>query len=119
MKILWRSCSVSSQSSPLDCEVQNGCPTVHFAVYKNQFSFIFDVNWAYEPQKRNKLSFGTIQDWIYDVYGIRVSKSSITQVKNKCNVKSLEEPGDDIVNPELKSIKEKMVLEAFRYFGIV
>ncbi len=57
---------------PLDREVQNGYPTAHFAAFKNQFAIIFDVNWSYEPPKRNELSFGSIRDWIYDTYGFEI-----------------------------------------------
>ena len=104
---------------PLDREVQNGRPTVHFAVFKNQFFFIFDMNLYYEPPKKKELSFGTIQNWVRDAFGLEISKSSITQVKDKCNIKSLEEPGSGVVIPALKTDKEKAVLEAFRHFHIV
>ena len=110
---------VQLPSGPLDREVQNGYPTAHFAAFKNQFAIIFDVNWSYEPPKRNELSFGSIRDWIYDTYGFEISNSSISQVKAKCHINSLEEPGDDVRIPKLKTDKEKAVLEAFRYYNII
>ena len=77
------------------------------------------MNWSYEPQKRNDLSFGAIRDWISDTYGIKVSNSSITQVKEKRHIETLEEPGDDICIPKLKTNKEKAVLEAFKHYDII
>lgn len=118
-KLIRGRCSTKTQPAPLDREVQNGYPTAHFAAFKNQFAIIFDVNWSYEPPKRNELSFASIRDWICDTYGLEISNSSISQVKAKCHIDSLEEPGDDVCIPKLKTDKEKAVLEAFRYYNII
>lgn len=71
------------------------------------------------PQKPARLTFGLLQKWIEDNHGVKVSKSSITQVKNKCGIQKLEFGAKCNVVPELKTEKERLVLEAFKYHGLV
>ena len=67
--------------------------------------------------KPAKLTFDLIQKWIEDNHGVTVSKSSITQVKNKCEIKRIEFGAKSDVIPELKTEKERLVLEAFEHYG--
>ena len=69
------------------------------------------------PQKPAKLSFSLIQEWIEKNHGIKVSKSSITQVKNKCGIQKIEFGVKCDIVPELKTEKERLVLEAFKHYG--
>lgn len=71
------------------------------------------------PQKPARLTFGLLQKWIEDNHGVKVSKSSITQVKNKCGIQKIEFGAKCNVVPELKTEKERLVLEAFKYHGLV
>ena len=70
-------------------------------------------------QKPAKLSFSLIQEWIEKNHGIKVSKSSITQVKNKCGIQKIEFGVKCDIVPELKTEKERLVLEAFEHYGLV
>lgn len=71
------------------------------------------------PTKPAKLTFGLLQKWIEDNHGVRISKSSITQVKSKCGIQKLEFGAKSDSVPELKTEKERLVLEAFRHYGLV
>lgn len=66
-----------------------------------------------------ELSFAVIREWVSNKYGVKISNSSITGVMQKANIKSLDEPGDEIITPFLRSEKEKYVLEAFKEYNII
>ncbi len=110
-------------STPLEAVETNGCPTAQIAVFKNVFSVILYVDMSAEYEdavESDVITFKMIQDWIMYTYDISISKSSITQVKNKCGLKELK-IGSAVAesNPKLRSQKEKYVLKAFKYFKIV
>ena len=66
------------------------------------------------------ITFKMIQDWILFTYDVSVSKSSITQVKEKCGLEKLKiNSAVAESNPKLKSRKEKLVLEAFKHYRII
>jgi hypothetical protein len=71
------------------------------------------------PQEPAKLTYGLLQKWIEDNHGVTVSKSSITQVKNKCGIQKIEFGARCEVVPELKTEKERLVLEAFEHYGLL
>ncbi|MBQ7776086.1 MAG: hypothetical protein IJ379_09210 [Lachnospiraceae bacterium] len=106
-------------STPLDAEETNCRSTAQIAVFRNVFSIVISTNIKDIPRKPAKLTFGLIQKWIEDNHGMKVSKSSITQVKNKCEIQNLEFGTKSNVVPDLKTEKEKLVLKAFEYYGIV
>ena len=88
-------------------------------MFRNVFSVIVSTKTKDISQKPAKLSFSLIQEWIEKNHGIKVSKSSITQVKNKCEIKRIEFGAKSDVIPELKTEKERLVLEAFKHYGLV
>lgn len=88
-------------------------------MFRNVFSIIVPTKSKDVPLKPAKLTFGLLQKWIEDNHGIKVSKSSITQVKNKCGIQKLEFGAKCVDVPELKTEKERLVFEAFKYFGLV
>ncbi len=104
---------------PLEAAETNCRPTAQIAVFRNVFSVVVPYKSKDIPQKTVKLTFGLFQKWIEDNYGVKVSKSSISQVKNKCGISKLEFGVKCDIVPELKSEKERLVLEAFRHFGLV
>lgn len=106
-------------STPLDAVETNCRPTAQIAVFRNVFSVIVSTKTKDVPQKLARLTFGLLQKWIEDNHGVKVSKSSITQVKNKCGIQKLEFGAKCNVVPELKTEKERLVLEAFKYHGLV
>ena len=106
-------------SSPLNTVETNCRPITKIAVFRKVFSIIVSTKSKDVPKKTAKLTFGLIQTWIEENYGIKVSKSSITQVKNKCGISKLEFGAKCSSIPELNREKEKLVLEAFRYYGLI
>ena len=67
-----------------------------------------------------RLTYADIQKWIEDNRGVKVSKSCVAAVKDKCGVLKLafkagKVPEDGII----KTAKERLVLEAFRALGVV
>ena len=106
-------------STPLTATQTNCRPNVKIAVCRNVFSVIIPMIHRDISLEPAKLTFGLIQKWIEDNHGMKVSKSSITQVKNKCEIQNLEFGAKSNVVPDLKTEKEKLVLKAFEYYGIV
>ena len=106
-------------STPLDAVETNCRPTAQIAVFRNVFSVIVPTKTKDVPQKPAKLTFGLLQKWIEDNHGVKISKSSITQVKSKCGIQKLEFGAKCEIVPELKTEKERLVLEAFMHYGLV
>ena len=109
---------VQLPSSPLEA-VETNCRSIaQIGAFRNIVSIVLATNVNDVPKKPNQLTFGSIQKWIEGAYGVKVSKSSITQVKNKCKIDKIEF-GACGERPELQTEKEKLVLKAFEYFEIV
>ncbi|MGN0308174.1 MAG: hypothetical protein ACI4DN_08140 [Lachnospiraceae bacterium] len=89
------------------------------AVFRNVFSIVVSTQAKNIPSKPAKLTFQSIQKWIDDTYGIKISKSSISQVKDKCGIEKIEINAQYKEIPLLNSKKEQLVLEAFKHFNIV
>ncbi len=105
-------------SSPLKAEETNCCSTAKIAVFRNVFSVIVSTDTRDIPTKAQKLTFAMLQQWIEETHGMTVSKSSITQVKNKCGIEKLAYGMKATIIPELKTKKENLVYEAFKHFGL-
>ncbi len=106
-------------SGPLDNRYTNPSSNARVSVFGNVFGIIIELS---QPPRTKEyaLTFGGIIHWVFDYYGVRISRSTITQVRNKCGLSSLEARGEkEIVLPSLKSEKEQMVIEAFKNLGIV
>ncbi len=106
-------------SSPLDREVKNGYPTRDIAGFKNVVYISVDAD-EFEKQEtpKSEYSFKSIKKWIQDTYGVTVNNSSISMVKQKCGIDTLEH-GATTVIPQVKTDKERLVLEAFKYLEII
>ena len=77
-------------SSPLEAAETNCRPTAQIAVFRNVFSVIVPTKTKDVPRKPAKLTFRLLQKWIEDNHGVKVSKSSIMQMKSKCGIQKLE-----------------------------
>ena len=88
-------------------------------MFRNVFSIIVSTKSKDVPQETAKLTFGLLQKWIEDNHGVKVSKSSVSQVKNKCGIQKIEFGAKCENVPKLKTEKERLVLEAFRYYGLL
>ncbi len=64
------------------------------------------------------LSIDGVRKWVQSEFGIHISKSSVCAVRDKCGADKLEVGAGRYI-PELKSDKEKAVLEAFKVLGLV
>ena len=110
-------------SGPLKSQASNTARGCKFAVYRNEFALIIDIN-QYEADccdDAGTITFASIQDNVSKRYGIKICKSTITQVKTKCGLKSFD-VSQVVAVPEdvgVRSEKEKMVLKVFRELGLV
>lgn len=116
---------VQFPSSPPKSNRSNPSSTVQIrsiAVYKSTFGIVLDTS-GYGAEQNDpdcRPIYAAIQKWIEDNHGTKVSKSSVTMVKDKCEVLKIDfkvwkEPDSGII----KTAKERLVLEAFRVFGVV
>lgn len=107
---------------PLKSKRSNTVQIDGIAVCQSMFGIVLDTS-GYDAGQDDAdcpLTYAAIQRWIEDNHGVRVSKSSITMVKDKCDAleigfKAGKEPDSGII----KTAKEKLVLEAFRALGVV
>lgn len=88
-------------------------------VFRNVFGIVIPFLSKDISKKAPNISFSMIQKRIYDMFGKQVSKSSISQVKEKCGLYKLEYGCKAFVIPQVKTENEKMVIEAFKYFNII
>lgn len=105
--------------APLEAAETNCRSNAQIAVFRNVFSIVVSTKSKGISKKTAKLTFNLIQNWIEDNYKVKVSKSSVTQVKNKCGISKLEFGAKCNIVPELNTEKERLVLEAFRHYGLV
>ena len=105
-------------SAPFEAVETNCRSTAQIGAFRNIVSIVLATNVNGVPKKPNQLTFGSIQKWIEGAYGVKVSKLSITQVKNRCKIDKIEfgACGERL---ELQTEKEKLVLKAFEHFKIV
>ena len=109
---------VQLPSSPLEA-VETNCRSIaQIGAFRNIVSIVLATNNTDIPKKPSQLTYSSIQKWIEGMYGVKVSKSSITQVKNKCKINKIEFGVRGVI-PELQTEKEKLVLKAFEHFKIV
>jgi len=106
-------------STPLEAVETNCRLNTKIGVFRNVCSIIVPRNAMDIPQETPKLTFALVQKWIEDNHGVAVSKGSITQVKSKCGIQKLEFGAKCEFVPTLNTEKERLVLEAFRHYGLV
>ena len=92
-------------------------------MYKNEFGIILDTS-GYDAERvapnGYPCTYAGIRKWIEDNYNFKITNSSITKVRNKCNASKIDfEAGTEPAADVIKTEKEKIVLEAFKAFGIV
>ena len=92
------------------------------AVYRSTFGIVLDTS-GYDAEQCDPdcpPTYAAIQKWIEDNHGVKVSKSSVTMVKDKCGALKLDfKAGKEPDSGIIKTAKERLVLEAFRVFGVV
>ena len=109
-------------SPPPKSKRSNTVQIRNIAVYRSTFGIVLDTS-GYGAEQTDPdcpPTYAAIQKWIEDNHGVKVSKSSVTMVKDKCGAlkidfKAGKEPDSSII----KTAKERLVLEAFRAFGVV
>ena len=94
----------------------------NIAVYRSTFGIVLDTS-GYDAGQCDPdcpPTYAAIQKWIEDNHGVKVSKSSVTMVKDKCGALKLDfKAGKEPDSGIIKTAKERLVLEAFRVFGVV
>ena len=92
------------------------------AVYRSTFGIVLDTS-GYDTGQCGPdcpPTYAAIQKWIEDNHSVKVSKSSVTMVKDKCGALKLDfKAGKEPDSGIIKTAKERLVLEAFRAFGVV
>lgn len=76
-------------SAPLKSKRSDTVQIDGIAVYKSMFVIVLDIS-GYDAGQGDTdcpLTYAAIQRWIEDNRGVRVSKPSITMVKDKCDAK--------------------------------
>ncbi len=121
--------SLTSCAGPLRREVTNPHPIRKYegfelAVYRNCFALILNLDFldeydAEQDDTKLKITFADIRACVKRKFDVDVSNSSISQIKKKCCIDSFDEQYELLSVSEIKSDKEKMILEAFRELGIV
>ncbi len=111
-----------AQPPPPKSKRSNTVQIRSIAVYKSTFGIVLatsecdagQCNPDYPP------TYAAIQKWIEDNHGVKVSKSSVTMVKDKCGALKIDcKAGKGPDSGIIKTTKERLVLEAFRAFGVV
>ena len=93
-------------------------------MYRNCFALILNLDfldeyYAEQDDTKRSITFADIRAYVKQKFDVNVSNSSISQVKKKCCIESFNEQYEFLAVDEIKSDKEKMILEAFRELGIV
>ena len=88
-------------------------------VYRNIFGIVIPIENKDISIEAPNLSFSVIQKWVCDNLGKNVSKSSISQLKDKCGIIKLEYGCKASIIPQVKTENEKAILEAFEFFNII
>ena len=109
-------------SPPPKSKRSNTVQIRNIAVYRSTFGIVLDTS-GYDAGQCDPdcpPTYAAIQKWIEDNHGVKVSKSSVTMVKDKCGALKLDfKAGKEPDSGIIKTAKERLVLEAFRAFGVV
>lgn len=73
--------------------------------------------------KRGAATYGQIKDYVLEHRGLKVSSLYIAQVKQKCGIIERENynkpKSEDAKQPQCPPEKEKAIMEALRYYGMI
>ena len=115
-------CSPLVAAAPPKSKRSNTVQIRSIAVYRSTFGIVLDTS-GYDAGPCDPdcpPTYAAIQKWIEDNHGVKVSKSSVTMVKDKCRALKLDfKAGKEPDSGIIKTVKERLVLEAFRAFGVV
>ena len=105
---------------PLEAEQTNRYPNFVLAVLKFTFCMIFEAKiLEMFDVERLDITFSTIRDWIQKKYGVIVSNSSISQVKEKCGIDEFKLDMKLECECENLTEKEQYVLMALKHFKVI
>lgn len=99
--------------------------TVCLLVLRNPVTHInIDVDAEEMVQdKRGTATYGQIKEYVLERSGLKVSSLYIAQVKQKCGIIERENynkpKSDDARQPQCPPEKEKAIMEALRYYGMI
>ena len=107
-------------SGPLEAEQTNRYPNFVLAVMKSSFCMIFESKILEKFEvERLDITFSTIRDWILKKFGVIVSNSSISQVKEKCGIDEFKLDMKLECECSRLTEKEQYVLMALKHFKVV
>ena len=106
---------------PQTCHVETVCqlvlrkPAVHINIDVDVEELVQD--------KRGMATYGQIKDYVLEHSGLKVSSLYIAQVKQKCGIIERENynkpKSEDAKQPQCPPEKEKAIMEALRYYGMI
>lgn len=141
-RIVYISCKMTSLARDLELIQQRGytvekmtavdqfCETVHvetvcqLILRKPAVHINIDVDVEELVQdKRGMATYGQIKDYVLEHSGLKVSSLYIAQVKQKCGIIERENynkpKSEDAKQPQCPPEKEKAIMEALRYYGMI
>ena len=111
---------VRPPSGPLEAEQTNRYPNFVLAVLKFTFCMIFEAKiLEMFDVERLDITFSTIRAWILKRYGVIVSNSSISQVKEKCGIDEFKLDMKIECEGSRLTEKEQYVLMALKHFKVI
>ena len=113
--------------APLDLPWANPSLIGILGVFRGHFCIVDRISrYDAEAKRKNltkKATYNDIRSFIKSEYGVHVSNLSISQTKERCGLTKGEYKGNTGAEghyvPVLKPEKEKLIIEAFRYFGML
>ncbi len=69
-----------------------------------------------------KATYKDIVDWVKETYGVHVKNIDISRAKQRCGLAHMEldrKAAPGYKPPKARPEREEMVIEVFRYFGII
>lgn len=101
---------------PLNERYTNTVPKVDITVFRNVFGLsVYVKDFAQENTDKCPMTLSGVIRYVRDEYGMRVSKSSVCAVRDKCGADVIALGAARVV-PELNTEKERAVYEAFKVF---
>ena len=98
--------------------MSNPYEEIKIGALKNMGCISLNTGFLNEEKDEFPLSINGVRKWVQSEFGIRISKSSVCAVRDKCGAYKLEAGAGKVI-PKLKSSKEQAVLEAFKALGLL
>ena len=111
-------------SSPLDgVQEEPQLEKTKISLYENVFGVTFEIKCKDDDKQADNnyvYTFADVQNWISKNFDMKISKSSISMVKNKLGIDKITyKASNELKAGIIKTNKEKAVIEAFKAFKVI